>query len=144
MEKLIIVGLVIILVSSSGLVGLLVFNYLERRDQKIRDRIEELETEEEYLRRIHSDERKLHRSTYTSILMALCIAFSSLAILTGTFAFDPAPQTKKIVFLIATWMFMVSAGMCYYHFRSIMRIGNFDRTREQFRLRKSRLEDRLR
>jgi len=143
-EKVIIAGLVLVLVFSSGLVGLIVFNYLERRDQKIRDRIEELESEEEYLNRIHTDERKLNRSTYTVILMALCIGFASLAILTGTFAFDPSPENKKVIFLISAWMFLVSAGMCFYHFRSIMLIGNFDRTREVFRKRKSRLEDRLR
>ena len=47
-HKLIILALILIWVFSSGLAGLLVFNYLERRDRKIRERIEELETEEEY------------------------------------------------------------------------------------------------
>jgi len=144
MEKFVIVGLVLAWFLSSGFVGLMVFNYLERRDQNIRDRIEELESEEEYLTRIHNDEKKLNRSTFTVILMALCIAFASMAILTGTIAFDPPQQIRKYIYLGSAWMFMVSAGMCYYHFRSIMRIGNLDRTREQFRQRKMRLEDRLR
>jgi len=144
MEKFIILILALIFVFSSGLVGFIVFNYLERRDQKIRNRIEHLESEEEYLNRIHSDERKLNRSTYTVILMSLSISFSSLALLTATFAFAPSIESMKIVFLISAWMFLVAAGMCFYHFRSIMLIGDLNRTREMFRQRKSRLEDRLR
>ncbi len=121
----------------------MVFKLLERRDQKIRDQIDELDSEEEYLERIHRDHQKLDRSTYTAILMAMCLCFVSLALLTGAFAFDLSPMTMKYVYLLSSWMFLVAAGMCFYHFRSIMRIGDFDRTRQTFRDKKSWLEDRL-
>ncbi len=144
MDKILAAAVVIVSIFTSGLASMLAFNYLERRDRRLRERLAELENEEEYLERIHRDERKLNRSTYTSILMALCIAFLALALWMGALAFGLKPDSLKYVYLICAWLFMVSAGMCFYHFRSIMRIGDFDRTREQIQQQKLRLENRLR
>jgi hypothetical protein len=143
-DKLLTTLLIVFSIFTSGLASLVVFNFLERRDRKIRERIEELETEEDYLKRIYFDDGKLNRSTYVVILMALCVSFIALALVMAAFAFGISTASMRYIYLIAAWLFMVSAGMCFYHFRSIMRIDDFERTRESFRQRKLRLEDRLR
>jgi len=143
-DKLFIALLIVFSIFTSGLASLVVFNFLERRDRKIKERIEELESEEGFLERIYRDHGKLNRSTYVVILMALCVSFISMALLSAAFAFNISPASMKYIYLVTTWLFMVSAGMCFYHFRSIMRIGDFERTRETFRQRKMLLEDRLR
>ena len=144
MEKLASLILIVLSVCSSGIASFIVFSYLERRDRRILEKLEELDTEEDYLERMARDDRKLARSTYTVILMSMCLVFLSFTLLTFAFAFNISSNTMKYVYLIAGWMFMVAAGMCFYHFRSIMRISDLDRTRAEFRDRKKWLEKRLR
>lgn len=144
MDKVLAAAVVIFSVFTSGIASMLVFDYLEHRDRRLRERLAELENEEDYLGRIHRDERKLNRSTYSTILMALCIAFLALALWMGALAFGLPADTMRYIHLVCAWLFLVAAGMCFHHVRSIMRIADFERTRERIRQEKLRLEDRLR
>ncbi|MES9902702.1 MAG: hypothetical protein ABW168_08470 [Sedimenticola sp.] len=130
-------------IASSLVASWLFFYYLRFREKKIRRKIEELESEEEYIEKLSKGNIKLLRSTFIVILFAFVCLLIALAIYFVTSAAGVGANIKQYANVASAWFVIVGAAICIYQARSIIRAADLNKSKKKIQKQREALESRL-
>lgn len=130
-----------VIISIAG--SLIVFYYLGYRARKIRLKIEDLESEEEYLEKLSKGNIKLLRSTFLVLLAALSFFFLALVVVFAGLALEVTGSLKNYTYWTAAWLIFISAGICFQQARSIAQLKDLNKSKQALQQKREKLEAKL-
>lgn len=144
MDEQISLATIIIALATSVIGSIIVFYYLRFRDNQIRNKIEEIESEESYLEKLSRGNIKLLRSSFTVILLAMSVGFISIAIVLAVNAYGLEGRMKNYSYGLSAWLMFLAAGFCFLQMRAIIRLTDLHKTKQLFQNKKEKLKNKLR
>lgn len=143
MDEQISILTIIIAIATSVIGSMLVFYYLRFRNNQIRKKIEEIESEESFLEKLSKGNIKLLRSTFVVILLSMFLGFVAASIVLTSYAFSFEGIMQRYSYGLSTWLLFLAAGLCFQQFRSIVRLADLNKTKQKFKEQKKQLENKL-
>ncbi len=143
MEEQISATTIILSVTTSLLASWLFFYYLRFREKNIKDKIEELESDEEFVIKLSKGNKKLLRSTFVAILISFLCLFISLAVFFVTNVIGVEGNIKNFFFGVSLVCVLIGAGLCFYQARSIIQSANLTDAKKEFQKKREALESKL-
>lgn len=135
---------IIVGITTSVIASVLILYYLHFRENQIRKKIEDIESEESFLEKINKGNVKLLRSTFVVILFAMSLGFISISIVMVSNAFGFETHLEKYSYALSAWLLLIAAAICFLQFRSIIRLKDLSKTKKLFQDKKEKLERKLR
>jgi hypothetical protein len=133
----------IIAIVTSFVGSLLFFYYIRGREKKIRQKIAELEYEEQFLDKISKGNVELLRSAFRNFSFALFLVFASGAALQAVEVLPMPRILEENIKFSSVAMWGAAAGVCFSYFRSLVKLRDLGATKEQLRQKRAKLEGKL-
>jgi len=141
-EQQILLTILVGIISSLAAAGLIKL-YIRFRENQIRKKIEDIESEESFLEKISKGNIKLLRSTFVVILFAMSLGFISISIVMVSNAFSFEGYMEKYSYGLSAWLLFLAASTCFLQLRSIIRLKDLSKTKQLFQEKKEKLERKL-
>ena len=134
---------ILVAIATSVIGSVIVFYYLRFRNNQIRKKIEDIESEESFLEKLSKGNIKLLRSTFVVILLAMFLGFTAASIVLASNAFGFEGNIEKYSYGLSAWLLFLAAGLCFQQFRSIVRLADLNKTKQKFKEKKEHLKSKL-
>jgi len=134
---------IFISIASSIVAGLIVIKYVKYRDDKIKAKIEELESYEGYIEKLSKGNLKLLRTSFAILFTCLFLFFAACIALVIALLASRYPYVQYILCVLSMAALTSAAGICFYQTRSIIHSSNLPEIKKKLASKKAKLSAKI-
>jgi len=133
----------VVAVFTSFIASWLFYIFIDQRKKAIKQKISELELEEQFLEKISKGNIELLRTAFLFLFFSLGISFASISVLIFI-QIVPMPQLVKFtITMVSVGLILGASIMCFSFCGSLLKLKNLKDSKSKIQFKKNKLEGKL-
>lgn len=128
---------------TSFIVGILVHKYIKARNDKIKRKVEDVDSSEEFVIKLSKSTLKLQRTTFITILSSITLIMAALFMIFTALAFRIPESGMQYLYAFSAFFVFLGGGICINQAQAIIDSSNVTRAKERFAKKREKLSNKL-